>query len=218
MAVDAEHAGDFDTALALIDSAMAKKPGELAYQIPSYRIRFECGAMLVHHAIKLRNHGNLKEALKELEKATTIDPASDQARQELNRTKKMIERNEKGENGEAAPSNDQTEDLRTLTPADREKRKEAGKDRAHSAGAGTQAHQSRTDQSEDGESAPQGPVRYRGEGVWRERHLRPGLRGPEHHQAELHRTIQRHHYGSLRRRRGSDQVLLESDSPPIPCS
>src|ERR1700693_4643100 len=44
MAISAEHEGDFDTAYTLIQSALAKKPGELAYQIASYRIRFECAA------------------------------------------------------------------------------------------------------------------------------------------------------------------------------
>jgi general secretion pathway protein D len=131
MAVEAEHAGDFETALALIQSALAKKPGELAYQIPAYRIRFECGAMLIHRAIQLRNTGDLKGALTMLQKASTVDPSSDQARIEINRTKKMIERTEKGEPNEAAPSNDQSqltpEELRALTPAEMERRKEAEK-------------------------------------------------------------------------------------------
>ena len=131
MAIDAEHAGDFETALTLITAALAKKPGELAYQIPAYRIRFECGAMLIHRAIKIRNTGNLKEALATLEKAITVDPSSDQARIELNRTKKMIERTDRGETIDGPPANDQsqnsTEDLRSLTPAEFERKKEAEK-------------------------------------------------------------------------------------------
>jgi general secretion pathway protein D len=129
MAIEAEHAGDFETALELIQAALAKKPGELAYQIPAYRIRFECGAMLVHRAILLRNTGDLNGALTMLEKATKVDPSSDQARQEINRTKKMILRNEKGEPADGTSANDEgkAEDLKALTPAEMEKRKEAEK-------------------------------------------------------------------------------------------
>src|SRR4029077_15230907 len=61
MAIEAEHSGDFDTALSLITSAIAKKPGDLAYQIASYRIHFECAAFHVHHALKIRAAGQLTE-------------------------------------------------------------------------------------------------------------------------------------------------------------
>ncbi|HEY3838864.1 MAG TPA: hypothetical protein VGL72_19950, partial [Bryobacteraceae bacterium] len=40
-AIQAEHEGDFDSALTLISAAIAKKPGDIAYQIASYRIHFE---------------------------------------------------------------------------------------------------------------------------------------------------------------------------------
>ncbi len=122
-AVDAEHAGDFDKALELIQAAFAKKPGDLAYQIASYRIHFECGAAHVHHAIQVRNAGDLKAALAELERASQIDPASDIARQEIRRTKAMIERNEKGE--AAGPdASDASKDEKVMTPAELERKKE----------------------------------------------------------------------------------------------
>jgi general secretion pathway protein D len=125
MAIEAEHTGDFDTALALIDSAMAKKPGDLAYQIASYRIHFEAAAAHVHHAIRVRNGGNLTEALAELEKAVEIDPSSDTARQEVRRTKLMIERAEKGEGG--APPPEDSKETRSLTPAELERKRESDK-------------------------------------------------------------------------------------------
>src|SRR5579864_2456882 len=52
-AINAEHEGDWDTAYTLISAALASKPGELAYQIAAYRIRFECAAAHVHHALKI---------------------------------------------------------------------------------------------------------------------------------------------------------------------
>ncbi len=127
-AVEAEHAGDFEKALELITLAMAKKPGELVYQIASYRIHFECGAARLHRAILLRNTGDLKGALALLEKATEVDPSNDMARQEIARTKKMIERYEKGEPDSAAPPpKDNREENKTLTPAELERKKEAAK-------------------------------------------------------------------------------------------
>jgi general secretion pathway protein D len=125
MAIDAEHSGDFDKALELIDAAMAKKRGDLAIQIAAYRIHFECGAAHVHHAVQVRNHGDLPAALKELERASEIDPASDIARQEIHRTKLMIERNAKGETDGPPTTELDDRDIRSLTPAEREKRIEA---------------------------------------------------------------------------------------------
>ena len=127
MAIEAEHSGDFDTALAMITAAMAKKPGELAYQIASYRIKFECAAYHVHHAIKVRNSGDLKAALKELEEAVDIDPSSDMARQEVRRTKAMIERNETGKVSSESQFDDGGKDVKALTPAELERKNEMDK-------------------------------------------------------------------------------------------
>jgi general secretion pathway protein D len=125
MAIEAEHNGDFDTALALISSAIGKKPGDIAYKIASYRIHFEAAAAHVHHAIGVRNSGNLPEALKELEKAVEIDPSSDTARQEVRRTKQMIERNSRGEGNLLPP--DDGKDIKALTPVELERKKSADK-------------------------------------------------------------------------------------------
>ena len=127
MSVEAEHQGDFETALELITAALAKKPGDLGYQIASYRIHFECGAARLHRAIKMRNSGDLKGALALLEKAAEVDPSSDQARIEITRTKRMIERAEKGDTDSPAPASDQSKDLSSLTPAELERKLEADK-------------------------------------------------------------------------------------------
>jgi general secretion pathway protein D len=127
MAIEAEHAGDFDTALALIESARAKKPGELAYQIAAYRIHFEAAAAHIHHAIKVRNTGNLTDALKELERAAEMDPSSDSAKQEIRRTRQMIQRAEKGEDPGQAADDASGREIKSLTPAERERKDEMDK-------------------------------------------------------------------------------------------
>ena len=126
MAVEAEHQGDFETALELITAALAKKPGDLAYQISSYRIHFECGAARLHRAIKMRNSGDLKGTLALLEKAHEVDPASDQARIEIIRTRRMIQRAEKGDAETAASPHDE-DDSKTLTPAELERKRASDK-------------------------------------------------------------------------------------------
>ena len=126
MAIEAEHGGDFDTALAMITSAIAKKPGDLAYQIAMYRIRFECSAYHIHHALKVRATGNLTDALAELQKSVDMDPSSDTAQQEVRRTKLMIERSQRGEGGGPPPA-DEGPEVRGLTPAERERKLEMDK-------------------------------------------------------------------------------------------
>src|SRR4029077_5204045 len=54
------------------------------------RIRFEAAASIVHNGQKLRDDGKLDEAVAEFQKALAIDPALFIAKQELNRTQKMI--------------------------------------------------------------------------------------------------------------------------------
>lgn len=126
-AIEAEHAGDFEKALDLINKALAKKPGELTYQIAAYRIHFECGAARLHQAMKLRNSGDLNGALQLMEKAGEADPSSDQIREEIKRTKKMIERYEKGGADLAVPPEVEREENKTLTPAELERKKQAEK-------------------------------------------------------------------------------------------
>jgi general secretion pathway protein D len=120
-ALDAEKINEFDKAYELIMKALAHSPNDMAIQLESRRIRFECGTAHVHHAIKIRNAGELKAALEELEHALAIDPSLDVAEQEIRRTKAMIERNEKGPGASNAPA---TEDEKALTPADLEKKRE----------------------------------------------------------------------------------------------
>jgi general secretion pathway protein D len=120
-ALEAEKTNEFDKAYELIMKALAHSPNDMAIQLESRRIRFECGTAHVHHAIKLRNSGKLKAALEELEHALAIDPSLDVAEQEIRRTKAMIERNEKGPGAANAPA---TEEEKALTPVDLEKKHE----------------------------------------------------------------------------------------------
>jgi general secretion pathway protein D len=90
-----EQKGNFDEALALAEKAMDEDAGDPSYRLEVARIRFEAASMHLKNGQKLRNDGKLDEALIEFQRSYGIDPASDIAIQEIQRTKDMIERNKK---------------------------------------------------------------------------------------------------------------------------
>ncbi len=109
-----ENKGNLDHALQLAEQAMDQDPSDPAYRLEVYRIRFEDGAMHLKNARKLRDAGKLEEALAEFERAYGVDPSSDIAAQEIQRTKEMIERNK----GNGSSPNAQAAEDKTLTPAE----------------------------------------------------------------------------------------------------
>jgi general secretion pathway protein D len=87
---DAEARQQYEAAYDFFKQAYDLKPKDLRYRAAFEHIRFEAGAVIVHRGQKLREDGKLDEAVAEFQKALTIDPASFIAKQELNRTVKMI--------------------------------------------------------------------------------------------------------------------------------
>jgi len=97
---DAEARDDYVAAYNYYEQAYRLKPKELSYRTAMSRMRFEAGAQLVHHGQRLRDHGNLEEALAEFQKAAATDPSSEIAQQEIRRTQEMIRAaNAKGTSG-----------------------------------------------------------------------------------------------------------------------
>jgi general secretion pathway protein D len=87
---DAEARQHYEAAYDFFKQAYDLKPKDLRYRAAFEHIRFEAGAVIVHRGQKLREDGKLDEAVAEFQKALTIDPSSFIAKQELNRTVKMI--------------------------------------------------------------------------------------------------------------------------------
>jgi general secretion pathway protein D len=87
---DAEARQQYEAAYGFFKQCYDLKPKDLRYRAAYERIRFEAGAAIVHNGQKLREDGKLDEAVAEFQKALAIDPASFIAKQELNRTLKMI--------------------------------------------------------------------------------------------------------------------------------
>src|SRR5579864_370105 len=87
---DAEARQQFETAYGFYKQAYDLRPKDLRYRSAFERIRFEAAATIVHNGQKLREEGKLDDAVAEFQKALAIDPSLFIARQELNRTVKMI--------------------------------------------------------------------------------------------------------------------------------
>jgi general secretion pathway protein D len=101
---DAEARQNYETAYNFFKQAYDLKPKELRYRAAFERIRFEAAAAIVHNGQVLRDDGKLDEALALFAKALAIDPSLFIAKQELNRTQKMINDQRNPPPQAAAPS------------------------------------------------------------------------------------------------------------------
>ena len=89
-AQDAEARQDYEAAYGLFKQAYDLKPKDLRYRAAFQRIRFEAAASVVHQGQLLRDEGKLEDAVAQFQKALAMDPSLFIAKQELNRTLKMI--------------------------------------------------------------------------------------------------------------------------------
>ena len=87
---DAEARQNYEAAYGFFKQAYELKPKDLRYRAAFERNRFEAAAAIVHRGQKLREDGKLDEAVAEFQKALAIDPSLFIAKQELERTLKII--------------------------------------------------------------------------------------------------------------------------------
>ncbi len=88
---DAEARQNYEQAYDFYKQAYGQKPQDTSYRSAYERLRFLAGASHVHRGQLMREAGKLDDALLEFQKAAEIDPSSAIARQEVIRTKQMIE-------------------------------------------------------------------------------------------------------------------------------
>jgi general secretion pathway protein D len=100
---DAEARQNYEQAYDFYKQAYDLKPTNLTYRASFERLRFLSGASHVHRGQLLREAGQLDAALAEFKKAAEIDPSSAIARQELQRTKQMIDAAKAGPAAAAPP-------------------------------------------------------------------------------------------------------------------
>ena len=86
----AENIQDYDAALQYYQKALASEPNNAAYRIKLNQIRFEASESHMKKGLTLREKGDLQAAAGEFQRASTIDPSSPIALQELRRTLDQI--------------------------------------------------------------------------------------------------------------------------------
>jgi general secretion pathway protein D len=106
----AEAQRDYDKALSIFEQALATDYSEPDYQLRVRKLRFLASQSHIDIGLKLRKDGKLEEALREFQRAFSIDPASGMAEAEAKRTYEMIRRNQD-------PATAVKEEDRGLTPA-----------------------------------------------------------------------------------------------------
>jgi general secretion pathway protein D len=87
---DAEARQNYEAAYGFFKKAYDLKPKDLRYRTAFERNRFEAAAAIVHQGQKLRDDGKLDDAVAEFQRALAIDPSLFIAKQELERTLKVI--------------------------------------------------------------------------------------------------------------------------------
>lgn len=88
--VKAEAREDYEAAFEYYKAAYQAKPDELKYRVPFERMRFLAAASKVKRGQKLRDQGNLQDALTLFQQAIEVDPSNDLAAQEIRRTQEMM--------------------------------------------------------------------------------------------------------------------------------
>jgi general secretion pathway protein D len=102
---DAEARQNYEAAYGFFKQAYDLKPKDLRYRSAFQRTRFEAAASIVHQGQKLRDQGQLNQAVAEFRKALEIDPSLYIAQQELERTLEMINHKENPQPQAAGPPN-----------------------------------------------------------------------------------------------------------------
>jgi general secretion pathway protein D len=108
--VKAEAHEDYEAAFEAYKAAYQAKPEELKYRVSYERIRVLASASKVKRGQKLRDQGNLQDALTLFQQAVEIDPSNDLAAQEVRRTQQMLQKKPSGGGEAAAPAPREEED------------------------------------------------------------------------------------------------------------
>src|SRR5579884_1545425 len=119
-----ESKKEWDAAMESYDKALSDDPSNVVYQIAAQKARFQAAQGHIDHGLRIRDMGQLGDALIEFQKAFAMNPGSSVAEQEIRRTQEMIQRERERvqQTGKEAPPEE-----RALTPVEQEKRDEDAK-------------------------------------------------------------------------------------------
>jgi general secretion pathway protein D len=88
----AEARQDYEAAFEFYKAAYQQKPENLKYRVPFERTRMLSASSKIKRGQKLRDQGNLQEALTVFQQALEVDPSNDLAAQEIRRTELMMQK------------------------------------------------------------------------------------------------------------------------------
>jgi general secretion pathway protein D len=110
---------EWDAALQQYENALSEDPADVVYQMSAQKARFQAAQMHLDRGLKVREQGQLGEALLEFQKAYGLNPGSSAAEQEIRRTQEMIQRERQRvlQTGKEAPPEE-----RALTPVEQAKK------------------------------------------------------------------------------------------------
>jgi len=108
--IKAEAHEDYEAAYDFYKAAYQLKPEELKYRLPYERTRMLAAASKIKRGQKLRDQGNLQDALTLFQQAIEVDPSSDLAAQEIRRTQLMMQKAAPGRGQAASPSSREDDD------------------------------------------------------------------------------------------------------------
>ena len=111
--VNAEARQDYEAAFEFYKAAYQAKPDEMKYRVPYERTRILASASKVKKGQKLREQGNLQDALTQFQQALEIDPSNDLAAQEIRRTQQLMQKAQPpGGEAAGAPRREEEDPLR----------------------------------------------------------------------------------------------------------
>src|SRR5580698_61491 len=88
----AEAREDYEAAYEFYKAAYQQKPEELKYRVPYERTRMLASSAKIKRGQKLRDQGNLADALTLFQQAVEIDPSNELAAQEIRRTQLLMQK------------------------------------------------------------------------------------------------------------------------------
>jgi len=99
----AQDLHDYDAAFEYYQRALKTDPQNAEYKIKFDQARFDAAELHIKNGLKLRGRGELENAASEFQKATTIDPASVVAEQELRKAIELIDDRKRAANVASEP-------------------------------------------------------------------------------------------------------------------
>src|SRR6478609_7726862 len=109
--VKAEARQDYEAAFDFYKAAYQQKPEDLRYRVPFERTRLLASSSKIKRGQKLREQGNLPDALALFQQAFEVDPSNDLAIQEIRRTQALMQKpGSAGPGASIPPARQQEED------------------------------------------------------------------------------------------------------------